>query len=46
MTGVLHTTPEWLALQWACNHLFGTTGYIDITDEHDPVSGGVLEEVA
>ena len=44
MTGVLYTTPERLALQWACDHLLGTTGVIDIREEHDPVSGEVLED--
>ena len=46
MTGVLNTTPDWLALQWACNHLLGSTGFIDLREEHDPISGVVLEEDA
>lgn len=44
MTGILNTTPEHLALQWFCDRLFGTTGFIDLTEEHDPISGSVLEE--
>lgn len=44
MTGVLNLTPDWLALQWACNHLLGSTGFIDLTAEHDPITAEPLEE--
>lgn len=48
--GVLNLTPNWLALQWACDHLLAgvdlTAGFVDVRDEHDPVSGNVLEDTA
>lgn len=47
--------PAWLDLQAKCDELvrqwqdgcaidLTTTGFVDLTDDHDPISGTVLEE--
>ena len=50
------TYQPWQDLQAKCDELVRqwrdgitvdlTAGYVDVTEDHDPVGGGVLEEVA